>query len=102
MALKVAYTLNGTNLTAAAAYLRISRINGGKNQLSVEVEVFETAEKAQLQGGDDPIPFRHTVGHPIANFSFSFAPDLNSEDNFLKQAYNYMKTLEQYAKAEDV
>jgi len=102
MALKIAYTLNGTNLTAGEAYLRIKRLNGGKEQLSVEVDVFETVEKAQFERCDDPIPFRHTVGHPIASFSFSFVPDLESADNFLKQAYNHIKTMEQYVGAEDV
>jgi hypothetical protein len=43
-----------------------------------------------------------TNSNEYAGFSFEFAPDLESADNFIKQAYDYAKTLPEFSGAVDV
>ena len=43
-----------------------------------------------------------TNSNEYAGFNFEFVPDMESADNFIKQAYDYAKTLPEFSGALDV
>ncbi len=43
-----------------------------------------------------------TNSNEYAGFNFEFAPDMESADNFIKQAYDHAKTLPEFSGAVDV
>jgi hypothetical protein len=45
---------------------------------------------------------RKNLVEPINHFIFNFTPDFDSQDNLIKQAYNKLKTLEDFSGGEDV
>jgi hypothetical protein len=65
-------------------YIKIKRITGDKNNLLMDV-VF-TKDNAQ--------------GEFVHSFSCSFAPSLDGA-NFIKQGYEHLKTLPEFAGAKD-
>ena len=81
MALKKTFEISG--LTVTNGYLRVSNIEGTKNRL-VFVVAFQTS------ASNDAL--RHE--------SFSFTPSM-TDANFIKQAYEHLKTLEGYKDAVD-
>jgi len=64
-------------------------IKGGKELLHVRMNCFKNKTVAD------------TNQDKYADFDFEFVPDLNSEDNFIKQAYTYAKTLPEFVDAID-
>lgn len=81
MALKKTFEVAG--LTVTDGYLRVSNLQGTKNSVAYVVAFQASANNDAL---------RHQ--------SFSFAPDMNGA-NFIKQAYEHLKTLEGYKDAVD-
>lgn len=82
MALSKTFEFRG--LTVNDGYLKITEYSGNKSQMK-----FVLAYKAS--SSEDAIDYQ----------SFNFTPDLNG-DNFIRQAYLYLKTLPNFANAEDV
>jgi len=70
-------------------YWKITRIEGNKLLINFLVGVYRTKEKA-----DANFP-------PINEFLYQFTPSLDVEDNFIAQAYNYLKNLEEFNDAID-
>jgi hypothetical protein len=66
-----------------SVYIKVSSIRGDKNLIQVVVD---------LMAGPDGIVFESS--------NKSFAPNLDGP-NFIKQAYQYLKTLPEFSDAED-
>jgi hypothetical protein len=73
----------GEEITFVDAYIRVDTISGGKDEIIVAAGVYKN------QGGVK-----------IDTVRSSFTPSL-SGDNFVAQAYLNLKTLEQFAGAQD-
>jgi hypothetical protein len=69
-------------LIAKNAYWKIEQLSGNKNYINVEI-------CATLNG------------EQIERFVSVFTPDLDSSDNFIKQAYEHLKTLPDFSNAVD-
>jgi hypothetical protein len=85
MALKKTMTIQteyGVDIEIVNTYIVVSNINGGKNNLNAEIQW----KKDQM-------------GFPVKTEYVSFVPSMDS--NFIAQAYLHMKTLAEYADAED-
>jgi hypothetical protein len=80
--------LNGIELKDG--YFKIFNIMGDKNMLSLNVQIYFSKEHCD------------NTGIPIAGDSYSFKPAvLNESENFLKQGYDYLKTLPEFKDAID-
>lgn len=80
-----------SGLVIDQAYIKVQGINGNKNIACISLEVFISKEK------------RDEGKTPIAYFNYTFVPMV--EDNsprWDKQAYEYLKTLGEFAGAIDV
>ncbi len=87
MALKQTITLVDQfeeNVTFANAYLRVDRLEGGKNKMTVYLSFYKTPESKRN----------------LVSKTYNFEPDLNGA-NFLAQAYTHLKTLPEFAGAVD-
>ena len=73
----------------AEAYAKIECFNGNKNGIDITVNFYANADA------------RETNKRPIANSGYSFAFNENSKKNIIAQGYEYLKTLEEFAGAED-
>lgn len=90
MALQMSYeSIYG--ITLPKAYIRIDELSGGKGSLNLRVRSYVDALKCH-------------EGKPwIAEDIHSFSPSVeDTADNFLKQGYEHLKTLPEYADAVDV
>lgn len=67
------------------AYCKIDSLNGTKDNLEIKLCIYKDEGKQVV----------------IASKSYSFVPDLYSVDNFVKQGYEYLKLLPEYANAVD-
>jgi hypothetical protein len=93
MALQKDYYQSQYEITIADCYWKVELFNGivgGKDKLRVRLNCFKNKTVAD------------TNINKYADFDFEFVPDLNSADNFIKQAYVYAKTLPEFANAVDV
>jgi hypothetical protein len=80
-----------SGLYAHNAYHRISEVSGSKTQIRIDVLAYASQDK--YTNGGTPID--------IAK-SYSFVPDIaDNAPNFIKQGYLYLKTLPEFANAED-
>jgi hypothetical protein len=70
------------------ALIKVVNISGGKENMNIYVYTFKDKDKDK-----DKIIIKEDA--------YSFTPNLESEDNFIKQAYLYLKTLPEYADAID-
>jgi hypothetical protein len=71
-------------------YCYVHKIGGSKDLLYVQVNWYISEE------------VRHSDLKPIDSKGYSFVPDVTDESyNFIKQAYLYLKTLEEFAEAVD-
>lgn len=69
------------------AYIKIISIEGNKEQLKMCLGTYKTSNKEQL----------------ITTEYISFKPNVtHAGDNFIKQGYDYLKTLPEYAGAVDI
>jgi hypothetical protein len=95
MALQMNYQHPELDVTIYNAYWRINPntgIIGGKNGIKFTIEVYKSAEVA------------HTLNSKtIKGFTFTFVPNLSdTAPNFIKQAYNHVKTLPMFNGSVDV
>lgn len=87
MALMQNYTADyyGVPVVFDDAYYKVDTISGTKDLQNFCVLVYKTSEKITQ----------------IDMQMYQFVPDLNSTENFIAQAYSYLKTLPEYANAID-
>lgn len=93
MALQKDYYVARFDVTKTDCYWKVaieSGIEGGKTLLSCRM--FCYADQATAD----------TNSNEYAGFVFDFVPDMESADNFIKQAYDYAKTLPEFSGAVDV
>jgi hypothetical protein len=81
MALQLDYTYNG--IAVKNCYCRVSTVQGGKTMLTAEVSFHASSEHQAF--------YSKAVG---------FVPDMDG-DNFIKQTYQYLKTLPEFSGAVD-
>jgi hypothetical protein len=75
---------NGIEFIVNDAYCRVEKVTVTKNNAVAEVHYFKTKDSKKA----------------IEIWQHGFVPNLDGE-NFIKQAYNHIKTLEEYANAVD-
>lgn len=90
MALQVDFSLDN-GLEAHNAYVRISYIYGSKTSVAIRVDVY-LSQDAFL---DNKKPLQNSK-------NYYFTPSLDATDNFLKQGYQYLKTLDEFKDAKDI
>lgn len=81
MAIKKTYQRNGATVTDA--YIKVGNISGTKNRFSFTVEIKSNA-----------------AAPAVMEETYSMSPSMDG-GNFVKQAYNHLKTLPEYSGAED-
>ena len=68
-----------------SVYIRIEKIYGDKQNLNITVNVYDSEKKNIIETND-----------------YWFTPDVNdTSENFIKQGYEYLKTLPKYADVTD-
>ena len=93
MALQKDYYDNRLEVTKTNCYWKIpldDGINGGKELLRGRILCYKDNTSAD------------TNSNEYSGFNFEFVPDLVSADNFISQAYVYLKTLPEFSTATDV
>jgi hypothetical protein len=96
MAITKSLYISRFDLTIPDCYWKLDAdkgILGGKNSLLVTMNCFKNKATADTNTNGDDLYFV---------LQFSFSPDLNSADNFFKQAYTYAKTLPELSGGTDV
>lgn len=74
------------DVTYKNCYIKITSISGDKEKLSINVNFYETADKEEI----------------IDKKNYQFTPLIeDNSDNFIKQGYEYLKTLDEFKDAED-
>lgn len=63
------------------SYIKVKRILGGKESMTAEVGFFKAAD-----------------GQELKSENYAFSPNLSGK-NFIAQAYDHLKTLEEFADA---
>ena len=92
MALIMNYYQPQYEITIAGCYWKIevdNGIQGGKTKLRARMNCFKDKATAD------------TNQNKYSDIDFEFVPDMNSSDNFIKQAYDYAKTLPEFSGAVD-
>ena len=88
MALNKNYTKNiyGKDIIFENAYIQIIHDDGDKNIRNIQVVIYDTNEKINI----------------VEQTNYSFVPDITDGSvNFIKQGYEYLKTLDKYIDAVD-
>lgn len=71
----------GKDILIEDCYMKITNINGSKDKITLEVTIYS----------NDKI-------YQIDTQSYTFVPDVSdSSTNFIKQGYDYLKTLDEYS-----
>lgn len=93
MALQKDYYIARFEVTKSNCYWKIdvnNGITGGKNLIRGRLFCYKDQATASTNSGE------------YTAFDFEFTPDLESADNFIKQAYLHLKTLPEFSDAQDV
>ena len=93
MALQKDYYDNRLEVTKTNCYWKIpldDGINGGKELLRCRILCYKDNATADNNSNE------------YSGFNFEFIPDLNSDSNFIAQAYDYLKTLPDFSDAVDI
>ena len=89
MAIQCKYYDSNLEVEVKDCYWKITKLTGDKNHIDINVGVYKNKEKAD-------------ANIIINELQFWFTPDLESELNFIAQAYNHLKTLPMFESASDV
>lgn len=89
MALQASYYDAILEVEVKDCYYKITRLEGDKNRIIISLGVFKSKEKA-----DSNIVINELL--------YEFTPNLDSNDNFITQAYDFLKTLPNFKDATDV
>tara|TARA_R110000796_G_scaffold49051_2_gene117423 strand:+ start:884 stop:1147 length:264 start_codon:yes stop_codon:yes gene_type:complete len=87
MALQMNYTTQdqfGNNVVLSNCYIKISKVSGDKNTVSAYVDFTVNADDGS-----------------VLQRLHRFSPDMDG-DNFIRQAYEHLKTLSEFSGATDV
>lgn len=76
----------GQTVSIENAYIKVMEIKGGKTSMRAKVMSFASSDANSPE---------------IDTAFYRFTPDLNGE-NFIRQAYLFLKTLPEFANAEDI
>jgi hypothetical protein len=113
VALQLDYIDSQTGITVPDAYWRISSICGGKNGFSFIVDIWKDQAARDMENDSIPMKF-------LKQLSYAFIPQLDSVGffaeteldsagyaitvvpNFVEQAYDYIKTLDEFSGAIDI
>jgi len=96
MALQMTVIDPKSKLTVTDSYIRIDHIDGNKDALTIRVSAYNTVESVKY------LAFEIKPETENDNF-FGFNPSTDEgSDNFIKQGYEYLKTLSQFSSAIDV
>ena len=93
MALQKDYYVAKYDITKSDCYWKVEQefgIQGGKTLLRCRMLCYPDQATADINAGE------------YAGFQFEFVPDMESADNFIKQAYDHAKTLPEFSGAVDV
>ena len=93
MALQMDYYDNRLEITKTDCYWKIAvqdGIQGGKENLSCRIMCYKDQDVADTNGSE------------YSGINFNFVPNMVSTDNFIAQAYVYLKTLPEFSSAIDV
>lgn len=93
MALQKDYYEPKYEITIQNCYWKIAiedGITGGKEKLNVRIFCYKNKDIADTNSGE------------YTGYGFKFVPDMESEINFIGQAYNHAKTLPFFAGSTDV
>lgn len=74
----------GNDVVLSNCYIKVSKVSGDKNTVSAYVDFIVNADDGSL-----------------LQRLYRFSPDMNGS-NFIKQAYEHLKTLPEFAGAADV
>lgn len=89
MALQKTLTINGINIENA--YIRVDTISGYKGGITISVNSYTTQDA-----------FNTGAGY-LKQQIYTFTPSVvNSASNFIKQSYEYLKSLEEFKEATDI
>ena len=94
MALRKTITLTGRNIVATAA----GTIDVGEVSVNMDAYIKVEAVEATKQSAKATVTYKD--GDKFITKNFSFAPSLE-ESNFIKQAYEHLKTLPEFSGAVD-
>lgn len=94
MALKQTINLTGRNIIATSA----GTIDMGETSLEMDAYIKVEAVEATKQSAKATVTYKD--GDKFITKYFSFVPNLE-ETNFIKQAYEYLKTLPEFSGAVD-
>ena len=72
------------DITVSSAYHRVTTLSGNKHGINFKIDVLQTTESIE----------------PLYTKQYSFAPQMDG-GNFIKQAYDHLKTLPEFAGAVD-
>jgi len=75
------------------AYIKVVHIDGNKNKLYFNFEIYASKEIADADISNQ--------NYLEISGMFNIVPDLNSNDNFIKQMYEYLKNLPAFQDAVD-
>lgn len=76
----------GVDVTFDNAYIKITKVKGGKENLFISVNTYSQEN-----------------GVLVKEETYTFAPSVaDGSDNFIKQGYQHLKTLDKFASASDV
>jgi hypothetical protein len=87
MALRKSFQMTnefGQTSTLSNCYCKVNSIDGGKDSMGITVAILASDQSQMLK-----------------KKRYTFSPDLDG-DNFIRQAYLHLKTLDDFANAEDV
>ena len=83
--LSINHTVNLVGDVALTAYVKVSKVSGNKEIVFIDVVYLKDSADGEI----------------IKSGAFEFVPNMNG-DNFIKQAYQHLKTLPEFASATDV
>jgi len=83
---KVTITDNlGINVDFDTSYIKVTKVRGGKEELIAYVDIFDQHD-----------------GNIVQSNQYAFRPSVaDGSDNFIKQSYDYIKTLDKFLEATD-
>ena len=83
-------TVNFKGVDIIDAYIKVKHFSGNKDNICFNIQVYANKDISDSNDGD----------YLYISKSFYFVPNING--NLWIQAYNYLKTLEEFLNAEDV
>lgn len=68
------------------SYVRIENLNGNKESIVITLHFYVLSDRSKF----------------LYSKQYEFTPDMESDENFIKQGYHYLKTLTEFENAVDI